>query len=239
MFKNVVDNLLLISYTGRTTKGDTMNIDLSRLTTDYPLQAGVKIPEEDLKYLYVELNLPVQYICDFSGKGKRTVDRYIADYKLHRNTKKIIRDKGIPQEYIDALDISRLSRDFQKEPWKTRQEEPIYSDFYYLYIIQNWTVEDIAEYISASKGTVERIIQKKLKLKKTAAQRQESREKSNLRQHGTRHTISMESTREKSKQTNKIRHGVECPLSLEENRVGGMLHKYGVDHPSKLRKKSI
>lgn len=213
-------------------------MDISKLSRNYqeqPLKYGEQPLKEDLEELYINQQLSVESIAEYFNTSVRSLNRWLSKQNVKRPTKKVEREQKLPQEYIDKLDLSRLSRDFQKEPWKTRQEEPIYSDFYYLFITQNWTAEDIAEYIGASKGTVTRIIQVILKIRKSKELHQESREKSNMRKYGVKSTSSLEAVKEKRDNTNLERMGVKSYLCRTDDRLDDMERIYGKRHAKQIK----
>lgn len=213
-------------------------MDTSKLSRNYqeqPLKYGEKPTKEDLVELYVNQQVPTEDILTYLGASGTNLHRWLKKYDIKRPIKKVEREQKLPQEYIDKLDMSRLSRDFQKEPWKLRKEEPIYSDFYYLFINQNWTIEDIAEYMGTGKNVIARIIQVVLKIKKSKELHQESREKSNMRKYGVKSTSSLEAVKEKRNNTNLERYGVKSLLCNTEAKHDAIERKYGKRHAKQIK----
>lgn len=213
-------------------------MDVSKLSRNYqqePLKYGEMPLKEDLEELYTNQRISKEELAEYFNTSVRSICRWASKQGLRRPVQKVEREQKLPQEYLDKLDMSMLSRDFQKEPWKTRQEKPIYSDFYYLFITQNWTMEDIAEYMGTGKNVIARIIQVTLKIRKSKELHQESREKSALRKYGVKHTVAMKEVREKTEKTCMERYGGKSFLCNTEAKQDAMEHKYGKRHAKQIR----
>ena len=75
---------------------------------------------------------------------------------------------------FESIDVKRMSRDFQKEPWKKRKDVPVESDFRYLYEELNLIGEEICAYMGISQPTLSRAI-RQFKLHKTKERKKEAR----------------------------------------------------------------
>ena len=85
---------------------------------------------------------------------------------------------------FESIDVKRMSRDFQKEPWKKRKDVPVESDFRYLYEELNLTGEEICAYMGISQPTLSRAI-RHFKLHKTEERKKEARRNTFIKKFGS------------------------------------------------------
>lgn len=213
-----------------------MEYDKSRLSkdyTDYQWSFGEKAPKEDLEYLCVECALPLRVITEALNSKQTNVGRWLKFYNLRRPPVKVDAPE-IPQEMLDQIDWSRLSKNYLED--KHRKTETFTKEeLEYLYIELNWSVGDIAQLVGLSKAGVQKVINN-MGIYKSKELHQESREKVSLRKYGTKHTIAMKETREKIENAFTEKYGVKSLLEKKEFREGKMMEKYGVTHPLQLKK---
>ena len=208
-----------------------MEIDLSKLSKDYTNYVWAfaeKPPKEDLQYLVVDCRLPEVKISKILNASKSNVSRWKHFYNI-QTPPPIVDAPDISKEMLNQLDMKKLSRNFLETPWK-KGEEPLYSDFHYLYIELNWSQNDMAKFLGLSRSRVVGLLDK-LGISKTMDLHQQSREKMNMRKYGTPHTIAMKETREKIENSNMKKYGAKTVLCYKEYREDAMEKKYGVKHP--------
>ena len=209
-------------------------IDVSKLTRDYsiePLKYGEEPPKEDIEYIYLDCEYTTLEAAEYFGKSKTAFGRWITKHRIKRPVKTVKREITLTKEMLDQVDVTRLSRDFQRDPWKPR-EAAIKEDFEYLYLELNWSRLDVAEYLGTTENIVANVV-KKYDLHKTIEQHQAAREHTCERKHGNKHTIAMKETRDKIKATVMERYGVESNLAIKEVHEKAqqtMLERYGKKH---------
>lgn len=137
---------------------------------------------------------------------------------------------------FDNIDVSRLSRDYSKEPLK-RGERPTKEDLEYLYLELNLDREIISSFLGCGKSL--RNIKKFLSeydIKKDYAKISESRKSNCLKKYGVTSVFGIESVKEKISKTNLEKYGFTNPSSsdiVKNKRKSTFTERYGVDNPTK------
>lgn len=183
--------------------------------------------EDDLRYLYFDLGMTIAELSKYFNKGTSSVSRWLQKYNIKRADvrKEYVK---LTKEEINQIDISKLSRDFLKQPWK-RGETPIKSDFEYLYLTLCMSANAVATYLSLSPDRVLKIITS-FGLNKNKEQHNKSREKEVQRKYNVSHISQLAEVKAKVRKTCQDRYNVTSPLSLKENREDAMEAKYGEKH---------
>ena len=83
-----------------------MNIDITKLTRDYtqnPRKKGEVIPEQDLKYLFLTLNLTKKQVAEYIGTQCDVISKYLKQYGLvkSREQHKI----SLEQYYLKTIGV--------------------------------------------------------------------------------------------------------------------------------------
>ena len=131
-----------------------------KLTRDYkinPLGKLEKPKKEDLEYLFLEVGMTIADLVEYFGKGKSSVSRWLQSYNIKKGTPQLDYVK-LSEGELNSVDISRLSRDFQKQPWIPHKDIPVKSDFQYLYSELNWSRKAVATYLGISPARVAHIV---------------------------------------------------------------------------------
>ncbi len=210
-----------------------MTLTLQELTEkyeDYKWAFGEKPPKEELEYLYLTLNMTQKAIAALYKKGDSSVDRWLKHFNISRSV--TFQEDKIPQECLNQIDWSKLSRDFRVHPSQYR-EDILEEDLRYLYIELNWTREDVATFFNLSNNSLP-VILRKYDIHKSSQLHVESRMKANIRKTGTANPHASKEALEKKKKTNLERYGVDSILCKNEIKQKGMLKKYGVAHPQQV-----
>lgn len=127
-----------------------------------------------------------------------------------------------------SIDITRLTRDYLKQPRKEK-ETVLKSDLEYLYKICNVRREDLSIYFGFSTSTLDRLI-KKYKIKKDKSQYTQLRFDTNCKKYGGNSPFCSSITHEKAKITYNKHYGVSNPSFVPEIRrkaENTCLKKYG------------
>ena len=207
-------------------------MELSRDYIKEPLKQGELPVKEDLIQLRKEKT--ITELSKYFGKGKSTVGRWLKKYGIYEeNTSRVPETK----EYISIIDVSRLSRDFTKEPWK-RTHAGTKEDISYLYTELNLSAKDIANYLGLSLGGVQGIV-KRYKLKKSREQHYKNIQEANLKKYGREYAIASKDVKDKIKNTMLSKYGVTSSLSLKvthEKAQTTMNERYGAEHALQVPK---
>lgn len=129
------------------------------------------------------------------------------------------------------VDLDKLSRNFLEQPWK-RKEQPVYQDFYYLYIECNLAKEEMVKILGLSTSQIT-VHLRHLGIKKPKELKQAVKERQSMLKYGVKHPIAMKETREKIKKSNLEKYGTECVLTLKETHEKAratMKERYGAEH---------
>lgn len=129
------------------------------------------------------------------------------------------------------VDLDKLSRNFLEQPWK-RKEQPVYQDFYYLYIECNLAKEEMVKILGLSTSQIT-VHLRHLGIKKSKELKQTVKERQSMLKYGVKHPIAMKETREKIKKSNLEKYGTECVLTLKETHEKAratMKERYGAEH---------
>lgn len=79
---------------------------------------------------------------------------------------------------LEEIDLSQLSRDYSKQPWKNG-ENPVKRDFEYLYLALNLPAKEICKFMGISSSCLSRTL-RGLGIYKNSTQKKESRKKCNI-----------------------------------------------------------
>lgn len=132
----------------------------NKLTRDYktnPLGKLEKPKKEDLEYLFLEVGMTIADLVEYFGKGKSSVSRWLQSYNIKKGTPQLDYVK-LSEGELNSVDVSLLSRDFQKQPWIPHKDIPVKSDFQYLYSELNWSRKAVATYLGISPARVAHIV---------------------------------------------------------------------------------
>ena len=135
-------------------------------------------------------------------------------------------------DYLNKIDLSRLSRNFKEQPWKKRIDKPVREDFEYLYKELNLSNEEVMDFFGISQSTLSHII-RELGIKKTRKQIRESRAQIFTERFGSASPLGNKEVRNKRKQTCEERYGTEHPMQNKEvlkRAVETNRERYGCDY---------
>ena len=127
-----------------------------------------------------------------------------------------------------------LSRNYYEYPLQYG-ETPNYEDIRFLWIDQNLTLPEVAEYLNCKPSRVGTAV-RKLGLKKDSKQRAKAMQRTVLKKYGVTSVSKLEEFKEKAKQTSLRKYGTESPNQCEEikNKIKATnLKKYGFTSSSK------
>lgn len=133
---------------------------MDKLSRDYKAQPLGKLEKplkEDLEYLFLEVGMTIADLVQYFGKGKSSVSRWLQGYNIKKGTPQLEYVK-LTEAELNSVDIRRLSRDFQKQPWIPHKDIPVKSDFQYLYAELNWSRNAVATYLGISPARVAHIV---------------------------------------------------------------------------------
>lgn len=195
-------------------------IDYNRLTRDYktnPLGRYEQIPEEDLLYLYIELNLSKSEIKEILGKD---VSKYLKQYNISKNKEQRneCRRKTNLKKY-GCINVSQNKQIKDKKKQTCIEKYGVDNPF------KNEQIQEKQKQTCLERYGVENVFNNtstRDKIKQTC-----------LEKYGTENPLSNKDIQDKIKQTNLEKYGTENPLLNPEIRQKikeTCLQKYGSTH---------
>lgn len=193
-----------------------MEFDYQNLSRNYkenPLKAKELIPIEDLKYLYMDLNLCFEEMSAILGKSANSISKQCRKAKLIKD--KQTHKEALKQYFIKTLGVENpaqlnSSRQKQKQTWKNKNTKDI---------IEKRKKTCLQKYNCDNPAKNKQI---KEKIKQT-----------NLQKFGVEYPSQLKHIQEKQKQTMKDKYSCEYALQNKEIRdkqEQTCLNRYGVSN---------
>lgn len=139
---------------------------------------------------------------------------------------------------MQEIDVSRLSRDYSKEPL-VRGETPNIHELKYLLLEMNLSKQEIANYFKKKSATTISQWQKQFNVYKTQQQILDKRRKTNIDKYGVGCSFQSDTVKTKICETNLKRYGTNWHTqsnNFKQKAIQTNIKKYGVDNFRKSKK---
>lgn len=232
------------------------DIDVEKLTRDYA-NNPIKLPnrrnlivrpsEDDLKFLYIEKNMILNDLALYIGLKKCGLTYILRKYGLKKPSELLTRsNKTACEKYATFILLdSSGNKVFEgllhpHTPKGGRPDSIVkIDDIYQDYIVENMSIEEVAEKYHISKEQVRVTLTRFLKVRKDPIKAKEVTARNLYKKYGVVNVFQMESIKEKSKKTTIERYGVDRYSKTKEY-VGKVratkLERYGRENYTNTEK---